>query len=108
MVCSLVSKNPTKKYRPVSNRLNANNELTCLCEGMFWTIIIQDVDRHLIPVDNPHFRLVLRPNLQLQGYYYGIKASTFPIRYHDITLPHQVTIVKTEYVSRFHGERKEA
>jgi len=108
MIANRISRNPVKKFHPISCKLGEGNELTCLCEGMFWTIVIKESDRHLIPVGNPHFRLVLRPNFQLQGYLYGVIKSAWEIGYEDITLPSQVIITKTEYISRFHDKQRRA
>ncbi len=102
MQVSRISKNPIKKFRPVSCGLDGNHQMICICEGMFWTITIKAEDRHLIPVNNPHFRLILRPNFKLEGYLFGVIKSAWVINYIDIVLPSQVHHVKTEYVSRFH------
>lgn len=100
--------NPTKRFRVLSCSPDGNNELVCLCEGKFFIIRINPVDRKLIPVNNPHFRLVLKKGFTLQGFLYGVKGSQVSIRYEDIYLPHQIHTIKTEFVSRFHGQEKDA
>lgn len=100
--------NPAKKFRVLSTVPNSNNELVCLCDGLFFIIRINAEDRKLIPVNNPHFRLVLSRGFVLQGSLYGVKGSQVAIRYEDISMPSQIHSVKTEYVSRFHETRKEA
>jgi hypothetical protein len=108
MAQQLIRLNPTKKFRVLSTAPDANNELVCLCDGLFFVIRIHKDDRKLIPVNDPHFRLVLKRGFVLQGHLYGVKGSQVAIRYEDIYLPHQVHTVKTEFVSRFHDTRKEA
>ena len=108
MAQQLIRLNPVKKFRVLSTRPDANNELVCLCDGLFFVIRIHEDDRKHIPLNNPHFRLILRRGFDLQGYLYGVKGSQISLRYDDIFLAHQVHTVKTEFVSRFHGERKEA
>lgn len=107
MAQQLIRLNPTKKFRVLSTVPDANNEIVCLCDGLFFVVRINAEDRRHIPVNNPHFRLVLKKGFQLQGYIYGVKNSRVAIRYDDIFMPSQIHSVKTEYVSRFH-ERKEA
>lgn len=107
MAQQLIRLNPTKKFRVLSTVPDGNNELVCLCDGLFFVIRIHKDDRPKIPVNEPHFRLILRRGFDLQGYLYGVKGSQISLRYEDIYMPHQIHTVKTEYVSRFH-ERKEA
>jgi hypothetical protein len=100
--------NPVKKFRVLSTVPNTNNELVCLCDGLFFIIRIHADDRKHIPVNNPHFRLVLSKGFVLHGSLYGVKGFSVAIRYEDISMPSQIHSVKTEYVSRFHEVRKDA
>jgi hypothetical protein len=100
--------NPTKKFRVLSTSPDGNNELICLCDGLFFVIRIHKDDRCKIPINDPHFRLVLSKGFELQGQLYGVKGSQIALRYEDIYMPHQIHSVKTEYVSRFHDQGKDA